>query len=124
VLVVDDEADVRQLVHAILDECGSFVRTASSAEEALDVLSRETADVLISDVGMPGTDGYELVRRLRALPADRGGEIPAIALTAYTRVEDRQRAEDAGFSLHVSKPVEPAELVTIVGSVARRPSAS
>ena len=92
----------------------------SSAREALSVLGKERVDVLLSDIEMPGTDGYELVRELRLRPSQQGGSVPAAALTAYARTEDRLRALRAGFQLHLSKPVQPAELITVVASLASR----
>ena len=120
VLVVDDERDARALVKRLLEDCKATVTTASSASEALDLIQRHTFDVMVSDVGMPGEDGYSLIKRLRALPPDKGGNLPAVALTAYARAEDRVRAISAGFLMHVSKPVEPMELVTMVAGAAGR----
>jgi PAS domain S-box-containing protein len=116
VLAVDDEADARQLMHRILGDCGARVITAASAREALALAARERPDVLVSDIGMPETDGYDLLKQLRALSAD----IPAVALTAYARSEDRTRALRAGFRIHIAKPVEPAELAVSVANVAGR----
>jgi PAS domain S-box-containing protein len=120
VLVVDDEPDTRELLKFGLSRCGARVSAASTATEALKAIAEELPEVLISDIGMPEADGYELIRRVRSLPAERGGETPAVALTAYARSEDRQRALKAGYQLHVSKPVELAELVAAVSSLARR----
>jgi PAS domain S-box-containing protein len=120
VLVVDDEADARELFKAGIGQCGADVVTASSAREALATLQEMRPDLLISDIGMPGEDGYELIRRVRALPAARGGKIPAIALTAYARTEDRLRALRAGYQMHIAKPVELAELVTVMASLIGR----
>jgi CheY-like chemotaxis protein len=120
VLVVDDEADTRQLLATVLGQCGALVTTASSAEEALALLESLQPDVLVSDIGMPGTDGFELISKVRALPAKRGGRIPAIALTAYARVEDRLRALRSGFQMHVPKPVELTELIAIVANLVQR----
>jgi PAS domain S-box-containing protein len=119
VLVVDDDEDARQLVHAVLEECGSTVFTRDSVDAAIEVLEHEKLDVLISDIGMPGQDGYDLIRRVRSLPASRGGTIPAAALTAFARGEDRRRALNAGYAMHIPKPVEPAELVSVVASLSR-----
>lgn len=118
VLVVDDEPDTLGLLKMILEQRGASVTTAGSAVEALEALEREEPDILVSDIGMPGTDGFELIRRVRMLPADRGGAVPAAALTAYARVEDRLRALSEGYQMHVVKPVEPEELVAIVASLA------
>jgi len=90
------------------------------AEDALELIERERPHVLVSDIGMPNVDGYELLKRVRTLGAARGGNLPAIALTAFARSEDRTRALRAGFLVHVSKPVEPSELVATVASVAGR----
>ena len=120
VLVVDDEPDARMLVRRLLEDCEAIVSTAESAREALERLERNPPDVLVSDIGMPGEDGYSLIRRVRALGPDRGGNTPAVALTAYARAEDRVRSVLAGFQMHVSKPVEPAELITMVASLAGR----
>lgn len=119
VLVVDDEADAGSLIQRLLQDCSATVATASSAVEAIKMLMRETPDVLISDIGMPAEDGYGLIRRVRAL-SDRHSTIPAIALTAYARMEDRAKAIQAGFQTHLSKPVDPGELVAMVQSLVRR----
>jgi PAS domain S-box-containing protein len=119
-VVVDDEPDARELVRRLLADRGARVVTAASAGEALDALRRVRPHVLVSDIAMPGEDGYALIRRVRALPAADGGQTPALALTAYARAEDRMRAVVAGFQHHVPKPVEPAELVTMVASLAGR----
>jgi CheY-like chemotaxis protein len=120
VLVVDDEADARDLFKRVLADCGADVLTVATAGEALRVLERERPHVLLSDIGMPDVDGFELLRRVRALGQARGGRLPAIALTAFARSEDRTRALRAGFLVHVSKPVEPSELVATVAAVAGR----
>jgi signal transduction histidine kinase/CheY-like chemotaxis protein len=120
VLVVDDEPDARDLLRRVLSDCDAEVITAASAAEALTLVSERRPHVLVSDIGMPGTDGYELLRRVRLLGTARGGKIPAIALTAFARSEDRTRALRAGFLVHVSKPVEPSELVATVASVVGR----
>jgi CheY-like chemotaxis protein len=120
VLVVDDEADARDLFKRVLADCGAEVHTVGSAGEALVVVERERPHVLLSDIGMPDIDGFELLRRVRALGPARGGKLPAIALTAFARSEDRTRALRAGFLVHVAKPVEPSELVATVAAVAGR----
>ena len=104
----------------MLSDCHATVFLADGAAEALALVERERPDVLVSDIGMPGLDGYELLKRVRALGAERGGRVPAIALTAFARSEDRTRALRAGFLVHVSKPVEPSELIATVASVAGR----
>jgi signal transduction histidine kinase/CheY-like chemotaxis protein len=118
ILVVDDEPDTLETLQHVLEACGAEVRTAVSAQEALAILAEWRPDLLVSDIGMPGEDGYELIRKVRALAPDQGGQIPALALTAYARVEDRLRVLGAGFQMHVAKPIEPAELVAVVGSLA------
>lgn len=120
VLVVDDEPDARQLLAVVLQQCGADVTMAASVEEALSAFERIKPDVLVSDIGMPGEDGYSLIRKIRALPAERGGRIPAAALTAYAGAEDRKRALLAGFHLHIPKPVDPMELVAVVATLAGR----
>lgn len=120
VLVVDDEFDARNLVKRLLEDRDATVRIAGSAEEAFELLQAEPPDVLISDIGMPGEDGYSLIRRVRALPREQGGRTPALALTAYARTEDRQRVILAGFHMHLAKPVEAGELLALVASLAGR----
>jgi CheY-like chemotaxis protein len=120
VLVVDDQSDARDLIRRVLEDCAAEVVTAATAHDALVLVEEQRPDVLISDIGMPEADGFELLRRVRALGADRGGKVRAIALTAFARSEDRTRALRAGFLVHVSKPVDPSELVATVASVARR----
>jgi CheY-like chemotaxis protein len=124
VLVVDDQPDARELILRVLEDCSARVFTAASAEEAVPLVESRRPDVLITDIGMPGADGYELLRRVRDLGASRGGRVPAIALTAFARSEDRTRALRAGFMVHVSKPVDPSELVATVAAVAGRVSPS
>lgn len=120
ILVVDDEADTRELLKQGLEYCGANVTVLGSAAEALDTLIAKVPDILISDIGMPGIDGYDLIRQVRGLPSDRGGKVPAIALTAYTRTEDRLQSLRAGYDMHVPKPVELAELVAVAATVVRR----
>jgi CheY-like chemotaxis protein len=108
----------------LLIECKAKVNVASSACDAMKQLEQEKFDVLVSDVGMPGEDGYSLIRRIRALSPVQGGSTPAIAVTAYARAEDRVKAMLAGFQNHVAKPVEPAELIAMIASVARDAKAS
>ena len=116
VLVVDDDADVRGMMEAVLSERGAQVTSAASAGEALDSVARERPDVLLSDLAMPEMDGYALLRELRGRP--ESPRIPAAALTAYARAEDRRQALLAGFQMHVAKPIEPEELVAVVASLA------
>jgi CheY-like chemotaxis protein/anti-sigma regulatory factor (Ser/Thr protein kinase) len=120
VLLVEDEPDARELLVAVLGQCRADVRAVSNAADALLELEAWQPEVLISDIEMPGEDGYTLIRKIRRLPPERGGKIPAAALTAYARAEDRMRALLSGFQLHVPKPVEPAELVAVVASLAGR----
>jgi signal transduction histidine kinase/ActR/RegA family two-component response regulator len=120
-LVVDDDPNALDLASAILTGAGATVRTCLSAPEALAVLQQWRPDVLVSDIEMPGEDGYSLIRKVRALDHDQGGNTPAVALTAYGRIQDRMLSLTAGYSMHVPKPVDPGELVTIIASVAARP---
>lgn len=122
VLIVDDENDTRELLRVILEGGGSQVQTAASTEEAMQILEHWRPDVMVSDIGMPNSDGYDLIGRVRAWEAQRGGRIPAVALTAYARVEDRVRALRAGFQVHVPKPIEPVELLAVVASLATAPT--
>ncbi|KAB8335115.1 PAS domain S-box protein [Scytonema tolypothrichoides VB-61278] len=124
ILVVDDEVDARELLIQILVECGAEVVAVDSADEVIAALKEQTSDsrfdILISDIGMPRQDGYALLRRVRALKSNEGGRIPAIALTAYARAEDRKAAFLAGFQSHVAKPVEPGELIAVIGNLTGR----
>jgi signal transduction histidine kinase/ActR/RegA family two-component response regulator len=124
VLVVDDQADARDLIRRVLEDCAAEVLTAATAAEALTLVETSKPDVLVTDIGMPDADGFELLRRVRALGPERGGRVHAIALTAFARSEDRTRALRAGFQVHVSKPVDPSELVATVASVAGRVNGS
>jgi CheY-like chemotaxis protein len=117
ILIVDDEADALSLMRRLLEDGRAKVYTANSANEGLLVIEKERPDILISDIGMPGLDGYDLVKELRRKPVDKGGATPAIAVTAYARSEDRTRAILAGFQHHVTKPVSPAELLAIISSL-------
>ena len=117
VLVVDDDADARGLIQFVLEQCGAGVRTAASAVDGLDVLAEWRPHVLLADVEMPGEDGYSLIAKVRALPPETGGATPAAALTGYAAAQDRIRALQAGFQLHVAKPVQPAELATVVATL-------
>lgn len=119
VLAVDDEADATHLVKRLLEEYHAEVIEAASAAQALDVLSTTSCDVLVSDIGMPGEDGYQLIRKVRALSNDNRN-IPAMALTAFARSEDRRRVALAGFQTHLAKPVEAPELLAIVANLAGR----
>jgi CheY-like chemotaxis protein len=120
VLIVEDDDDARGLIEKVLETQGATVKTSSTAREGLEILGRERVDVLLSDIEMPGTDGYQLIKELRLRPSEQGGSVPAAALTAYARTEDRLSALRAGFQLHLAKPVHPSELVTVVASLASR----
>jgi len=120
VLVVDDEPDARDLIERLLVERDARVFKAESVERALHLLKAERPDIIVSDIGMPQMDGYDFIRAVRSLPADSGGKTPAIALTAFARSEDRTRAMMAGYQVHISKPVEPGELIVTVASLVGR----
>jgi len=122
VLVVDDDQDALDLASALLGAAGATVRTCRAASVALGLLPQWRPDVLLSDIEMPGEDGYAFIRKVRALDADRGGKTPAVAITAYGRAQDRMLSLTAGYNMHVPKPVDPGELTTIVASLAGRPS--
>src|SRR5207245_1954045 len=111
VLVVDDEADALELMRMILRSSGADVMAAACAEEALEQVEQWHPDILVSDIGLPGDDGYVLIQKLRQRQGDYGRSMPALAVTAYARAEDRTRALSAGFQLHVAKPLEPADFV-------------
>ncbi|HEX7955612.1 MAG TPA: ATP-binding protein [Pyrinomonadaceae bacterium] len=117
VLVVDDESDTRRLISTVIAQSGAEVSACASAGEALEKLKTWRPDVLMSDIGMPGEDGYALIQQVRALPAERGGRTPAAALTAYARDEDRRRALAAGYQLHISKPFSPGDLLAAVADL-------
>ena len=118
ILVVDDEADARDLLAQILGQAGADVIVVGSADEALETLRRWRPDVLVSDIGMPGDDGYVLIRKVRALGTAEGGQVRALALTAYARSEDRALALEAGFHTHIAKPVDPLELTALIAGLA------
>lgn len=120
VLAVDDDLDSRELIAAVLTGRGAEVVSVGSAGEALDKMERQRFDVLVSDIGMPLMDGYALIEKVRQLPAERGGRIPAAALTAYAGIEDGKRARSSGYQIHMPKPVAPAELTTIVAGLAEK----
>jgi PAS domain S-box-containing protein len=117
VLVIDDERDARELVQAILADRGCDVTLASSVDEGLAILDTRLPDVVLADISMPNRDGYDFIRELRARTSERGGDLPAAALTAYARAEDKTRMLAAGYSLHVPKPIDPNELVDVVASL-------
>jgi CheY-like chemotaxis protein len=116
-LIVDDEPDMREFLAFTLEEYGATVFVVSSAQEALRALTAVQPDLLISDVGMPEVDGYMLLRQVRSLAPDQGGNTPAIALTAYASQSDRQLALAAGFQQHVAKPVDAAELLEAIAAL-------
>ena len=118
ILVVDDDQDALDMLTVVLTEAGAAVRTAASATEALALLRWIRPDVLVSDLAMPDEDGYSLIRNLRAIERESGRETPAVALTAYVRVQDRARAEAAGFNVFVEKPVDPEELIAVLAGIA------
>jgi CheY-like chemotaxis protein len=117
VLIVEDDEDARELLGQLLEPYHGRTVAVGSVSEALSALQEWLPDVIISDIGLPGEDGYAFIQKLRALPPHRGGRIPAVALTAYARVEDRTKALMAGFNMHVPKPVEPAELMAVLASL-------
>ncbi|HEY8187463.1 MAG TPA: ATP-binding protein [Pyrinomonadaceae bacterium] len=120
VLIVDDEADARQIIGTMIARTGAEVKTCESAREALQTLEEWRPDVLMSDIGMPGEDGYSLINKVRSLPSERGGHTPAAAFTAYAREEDRNRALAAGYQMHVAKPVSSSQLVAMIAQLAGR----
>ncbi|HEX7664006.1 MAG TPA: response regulator, partial [Polyangiaceae bacterium] len=120
VLVVDDENDTRELVQMLLERHGAFVISAASVDEALSALNARVPDVIVSDIGMPHEDGNVLLQKVRALPNEQGGKVPALALTAFAGLADRTRALSSGFNMYVTKPVNPSELVLSVASLAGR----
>ncbi|MBV8453341.1 MAG: response regulator, partial [Deltaproteobacteria bacterium] len=120
VLVVDDEAGAREVTSTILTHALAEVRTAESASEALQIMNQWQPDVLVADIGMPNVDGYEFIRQVRARSPQEGGAVPAAALTAYARTQDRMRVLSEGYQMHVPKPIQPAELVMVVASLAKR----
>ena len=119
VLLVDDERDALEMLALVLDQSGAEVKSATSAAEALETLKEWKPDVLVSDIGMPGEDGYTLITKVRAREMEHERQIPAVALTAHARTEDRMRALSSGFQMHVPKPVEPAELIMVIASLTR-----
>jgi CheY-like chemotaxis protein len=119
-LIVEDEPDAREMLVEILNQCGAHTRAVASAAEALESLRQWNPDLLLSDIEMPGEDGYSLIRKVRLLDVEQGGQVPAVALTAHARLEDRVRALSAGFQSHIAKPVNADELVAVIRSLARR----
>jgi CheY-like chemotaxis protein len=121
ILVLDDVEDARALLGTFLRAAGASTVESATAEEALTILDRERVHVILSDIELPNTDGYEFIRALRSRPVDRGGQTPAAAVTAYVRPEDRARVLLAGFQMHISKPINFPELVAIIRTLAERP---
>ncbi len=120
VLVVDDNIDNLELVSVVLEQYGTEVRTAASAAEAIEAIAQFLPDILISDIAMPDVDGYSLIRQIRNLEAEQGGFLPAIALTAHAKEEDRFLSLEAGFQRHLPKPLDPFELVAVVAQLAQK----
>lgn len=120
VLVVDDDDDSRTLIKTVLEQCGANVVSRNSVSTAFEAIQNERFDILLSDIGMPDEDGYSLIKKVRSLPPEKGGTVPAAALTAYAAVEDRMRVLRAGFQIHVPKPIEPGELIAVVASLVGR----
>jgi CheY-like chemotaxis protein len=114
VLLIEDEADTRNLLRVVLEQCRAEVKDASSAEEGLKVAREWNPSIVVSDIGLPGADGYDFIQRLREWERQRGARIPAVALTAYARAEDRMRALAAGYQIHVAKPIDPLEFALVV----------
>ena len=123
ILVVEDDADGRELIKRVLDECGARVLTAASAAEGLASIKADAPDLLVSDIGMAAMDGYEFLKLVRAADPSNGAAIPAIALSAFVRPEDKARALAAGYAAHVSKPADPSQLVATIATVAGRRAA-
>jgi CheY-like chemotaxis protein len=122
VLLVDDEPEARQIISTVIKRMGAEVKACESASQALETLMEWRPDVLMSDIGMPDEDGYSLIGKVRALPRDQGGATPAAALTAYARDEDRKRALDAGYQMHIAKPVTTSQLVKLISRLVGRPA--
>ncbi|WP_363318149.1 response regulator [Nostoc sp. NMS4] len=117
ILIVDDDVDTREFLHFLLQQNGALITAAASVKEALTIIAQVVPNLLISDLGMPEIDGYSLIKILRAMPKEEGGEIPAIALTAYAGESDRDRVLAAGFQKHIAKPVQPTELLTSIADL-------
>lgn len=122
VLVVEDDDDARELVQSVLETAGCVVTAAGSVAKAMESFERDTPDILLSDIGLPDETGYDLIRKIRTLPIERGGRTPAAAITAYARAEDRLKALGAGFVVHISKPVDPNELLMVAAALASHAS--
>jgi CheY-like chemotaxis protein len=120
VMVVEDEEDTRELLVVALEQCGAEVAAFATVPAALAAFDRAVPDVLLSDIGVPGEDGYSLIRKVRARAPGQGGDVPAAALTAYARAEDRQRALEAGYQTHLAKPIDPSELIATIARLSGR----
>lgn len=119
ILVVDDEPTASEALIVLFESCGAKARVASSVAEAMTLFEASPPDVLVSDIAMPGEDGYSLIRRIRELTPELGGAVPAVALTAHAKIEDRVTILNAGFQMYLSKPADPNELVAVIMSLAR-----
>jgi CheY-like chemotaxis protein len=117
ILAIDDDVDTCDMIRAVLEQCGGIVLTALNADTGFESFRQWKPEVLISDIGLPDVDGYEFIRRIREYERPLGQKVPAVALTAFARIEDRVKSLAAGYQMHVAKPVEPAELLTIVASL-------
>jgi CheY-like chemotaxis protein len=122
VLLVEDDADAREVIVTGLEKSGFELRSTGTAEEALALLDKWVPDVIVSDIGMPGVDGYEFMRLLRARPAERGGRVAALALTAFARLEDAIRARSSGYQGHLAKPISPEDLAVAIAKLQREGS--
>ena len=114
VLLIDDEPDTRSLLRLVLEQCGAEVRDAASAEQGLEIVKKWKPSVVVSDIGMAGTDGYQFIQKFREWERQQGIWTPSVALTAYARPEDRVRALTAGYQVHVAKPIDPVEFALVV----------
>jgi CheY-like chemotaxis protein len=117
ILIIEDDADSRVMITALLEQFGALVKAVSSSREGLESVQSEKPDIVISDIGLPEEDGYEFMRKFKALSFYDSDRVPAIALTAYAREEDRVQALMAGYQIHMAKPIEPAELVAAIKSL-------
>ncbi len=122
VLLVEDDADAREVTVTGLEKAGFELRSTGTAQEALTLLDKWVPDVIVSDIGMPGVDGYEFMRLLRARPAERGGRVAALALTAFARLEDAIRARSSGYQGHLAKPISPEDLAAAIAKLQREGS--
>jgi CheY-like chemotaxis protein len=120
VMLVEDDEDSRKLLSTMLKRYGARVTATKSAAEAFRAIASDTPDILISDIGMPDEDGYEFIRKLRALPPDKGGHTPAIALTGYASRKDRERALESGYQQHMAKPIEQADMIAAIAALIGR----